>query len=341
MRTRGKLWLSVWVMALWAMAATAAVAAPLRMYFVDVEGGQATLLVAPSGKSMLIDTGWPGFAGRDAGRIADAAKEAGISKLDFVLVTHYHDDHVGGVPQLAERMKIETFVDHGPNREDADDARANFAAYEKVLRGAKRLVVKPGDRVPVEGLEVEVVSADGESISEPLAGAGQANALCANEPEAPEDATENARSVGVVITYGKLRVLDLGDLTKKKELRLTCPRNLIGRVDLFVVTHHGFTQSNARALVHAVHPRVAIMDNGARKGGSPDAWQTVHDSPDLAGLWQLHYAVESGNEHNVAAEFIANPDEKCEGKSIKVAAEADGTITVTNARTGFAKTYKK
>lgn len=323
-----------------AMAAMA-LATPLRMYFVDVEGGQATLLVAPSGQSMLIDTGWPGFAGRDAERIAEAAKEAGISKLDYVLVTHYHVDHVGGVPQLAERMKIGTFVDHGPNREDSDDTRANYAAYEKVLRGAKRLVVKPGDRIPVEGLDVAVVSADGETIRQPLAGAGQTNALCAGEPEPPEDATENARSVGVVITFGKLRVLDLGDLTKRKELRLGCPRNLIGTVDLFVVTHHGYTQSNARALVHAVHPRVVIMDNGARKGASPDAWQTVHDSPGLADLWQLHYALEGGKEHNVAADFIANPEEKCEGKSITVAAEADGTITVTNARTGFSKTYKK
>lgn len=328
-------------LSLFVMAATASFAAPLRLYFIDVEGGQATLLVAPSGKSMLIDTGWPGFAGRDAARIAGAAKEAGISKLDYVLVTHYHDDHVGGVPQLAERMKIETFVDHGPNREDSDDTRANYAAYEKVLHGAKRLVVKPGDRIPVEGLEVEVVSADGAAIAESLAGAGQTNRLCAQEPEPAEDASENARSVGVVIRYGKLRVLDLGDLTKKKELQLACPRNLIGTVDLFVVTHHGFTQSNARALVHAVHSRVAIMDNGAHKGGSPDAWQTVHDSPGLADLWQLHYAVEGSKEHNVAADFIANPDEKCEGKSLKVAAEADGTITVTNARTGFTKTYKK
>lgn len=326
---------------LYVTTATAAFALPLRLYFIDVEGGQATLLVAPSGESMLIDTGWPGFAGRDAERIAEAAKEAGISRLDYVLVTHYHDDHVGGVRQLAERMKIGTFVGHGPNREDSDDTRANYAAYEKVLHGAKRLVVKPGDRIPVEGLEVEVVSADGETIPDPLAGGGQRNALCEKEPEPPEDASENARSVGVVITYGKLRVLDLGDLTKKKELRLACPRNLIGTVDLFVVTHHGFTQSNARALVYAVHPRVAIMDNGARKGGSPDAWQTVHDSLGLADLWQLHYAVEAGKEHNVAADFIANLDEKCEGKSLKVTAEPDGTITVTNARTGFSKTYRK
>ncbi len=320
---------------------TASFAAPLRLYFIDVEGGQATLLVAPSGKSLLIDTGWPGFAGRDAARIAAVAKEAGISKLDYVLITHYHDDHVGGVPQLLERVKVDMFVDHGPNREDSDDARANYAAYEKELRSTKRLVVKPGDRIPMEELGVEVVSAGGALIAKPLEGAGQTNPLCADEPASPEDPSENARSVGVVVTYGKLRMLDLGDLTKGKELQLVCPSSLIGRVDLFVVSHHGFNQSNTRALVHAVHPRVAIMDNGAHKGASPDAWQTVHDSPGLADLWQLHYAIEGGKAHNVATDFIANLDEKCEGRSIRVAAEADGTITVTNTRNGFSKTYEK
>jgi competence protein ComEC len=328
-------------LSLFLIVSTAAFWAPLRIYFIDVEGGQATLLVVPSGKSMLIDTGWPGFAGRDADRIVAAAKAAGIAKLDYVLVTHYHDDHVGGVAQLAERIKIETFVDHGPNREDSDDTRANYAAYEKVLRGAKRMVVKPGDRIPLEGLEVEVVSADGALIAKALGGGGQSNPRCAAEAAPPEDPSENARSVGVVVTYGKLRILDLGDLTKKKELGLACPRNLLGTVDLLVVSHHGFNQSNTRALVHAVRPRVAIMDNGARKGASPDAWQTVHESPGLADLWQLHDAIEGGKEHNVAPDFIANLDEKCQGDSIKVMAEADGTMTVTNARTGFSKTYKK
>lgn len=323
------------------MASTASSSGLLRIFFVDVEGGQATLLVSPTGKSLLIDTGWPGFAGRDADRIVAVAQKAGISKIDYVLVTHYHDDHVGGVPQLLERLKVDTFVDHGPNREDSDVARANYDAYEKAIRGAKRLVVKPGDRIPVEGIDVEVVSADGEFIRRPLEGAGQPNSLCAAEPAPSVDASENSRSVGVVVTYGRLRVLDLGDLTKRGELQLVCPRNLPGTVDLFVVSHHGVTQSNTRALVHAVQPRVALMDNGAHKGASPDAWQTVHDSPGLTDLWQLHYAVEGGKDHNVAPDLIANLDEKCEGKSIDVTAAADGTITVLNSRSGFSKTYKK
>jgi hypothetical protein len=145
----------------------------------------------------------------------------------------------------------------------------------------------------------------------------------------------------VLIAYGKLRVLDLGDLTKKKELGLACPKNLIGKVDLFVVTHHGSVGSNSKVLVHAIEPHVAIMDNGARKGANPESWQTVHDSPGLADLWQLHYAMGSGNDQNVYKDFIANPEENCAGKNIVVTGEADGTLTVTNSRNGFSKTYKK
>ena len=322
-----------------ALAAVAS-ASPLRVFFIDVEGGQATLIVSPSGQSMLIDTGWPGFDSRDANRIVAAAKQAGLDKLDYVLITHYHIDHVGGLPQLAAKIKIGTFIDHGPDREGSDDTRTNFVAYQKAIQGAKRLIVKPGGHIPMTGLDVEVVSSDGETIHEPLAGAGQPNPLCSTEPKPEDDPTENARSVGVLITYGKLRVLDLGDLTKKKELALACPNNLLGKVDLFVVTHHGFNASGSRAMVHAIHPRVAIMDNGAHKGGNPDYWQTVHDAPGLADLWQLHTAQDSDKDHNVAPDFIANLEENCQGKSISVIADEDGAITVKNDRNGFTKTYK-
>jgi beta-lactamase superfamily II metal-dependent hydrolase len=320
--------------------AAAASADPLRMFFIDVEGGQATLIVSPTGQSMLIDTGWPGFGGRDADRIVSAAKHAGLDQLDYVLVTHFHIDHVGGLPQLAAKIKIGTFIDHGPDRENSEDTRTNFAAYQKAIQGAKRLIVKPGDHIPMTGLGVEVVSADGETIHKPLAGAGPPNPLCATEPKPEDDPTENSRSVGVLITYGKLRVLDLGDLTKKKELALACPNNLLGNVDLFVVTHHGFNASGSRALVHAIHPRVAIMDNGAHKGGSPDYWQTVHEAPGLSDLWQLHTAQDSDKEHSAAPDFIANLEENCQGKSISVTADEKGTVTVKNDRNGFTKTYK-
>lgn len=314
----------------------------LQIYAIDVEGGQATLIVSPSGESMLIDAGWPGFNGRDADRIADAAKSAGITKIDYLLITHYHRDHVGGVPQLAARMKIGTFIDHGPNQEDSGVTREDFSTYERVVGNARRLIVKPSDEIPIKGITVRVLTAGGEHISKALAGAGRANPLCASEPQPEADATENARSVGVLITYGAFRFVDLGDLTKKKELELVCPNNLIGTVDLHLVTHHGFNQSNAKAIVQALHPRVAIMDNGPHKGGSPEAWQTVHSSPGLEDLWQLHFALDAGKDHNVGDAFIANPDEKPDaGKYIKISAELSGTFTVLNSRNDYSKTYKK
>ena len=312
---------------------------PLQIYFIDVEGGQSTLIVSPSGQSLLIDAGWPGYDGRDADRIMTAAREAGLKQIDYVLITHYHRDHVGGVPQLVDGIKVGTFIDHGPNLEDSEVTRTDYAAYEKAIAGHAHVVVKPGWGLPIKGIEVRVLTAAGDHIIDPLPGAGQANPYCAKEPVAPVDNTENARSVGVLITYGQFRFLDLGDLTKKKELELACPNNMIGTVDLFLVTHHGLDVSNAKALVWALHPRVAVMNNGPRKGGSPAAWQIVHDSPGLEDLWQLHYAEESDRDHNVPEDRIANVKENCEGKYLKVVAESDGSFTLTNARTGEEKHY--
>jgi competence protein ComEC len=312
----------------------------LHIFAVDVEGGQATLVVAPSGHSLLIDTGWPGFNGRDADRIVAAAKVAGVKRIDYVLVTHYHRDHVGGVPQLADRIPIGTFVDHGPNLQDAEEPRQDYAAYLKVVAHAHRLIVKPGDTIPVKGMKVQVLSAAGEHIRDPLSGAGGGNSYCGQDPEPPTDPGENGRSAGVLITYGKFRVIDMGDLTRKKELELFCPRNLVGTVDLFIVSHHGFSESNSKAMVWALHPRVAIMDNGARKGGNPVAWQIVRDSPGLEDLWQLHYAVSGGNDHNVAEALIANPDENPDaGYYIEVSARPDGSFTVMNSRNNQTKAY--
>ena len=333
--------LQVLVCALFSAAVAGAESKSMQIFFVDVEGGQATLIVTPSGQSMLIDTGWPGFNGRDAGRIVSAAKAAGVDRIDFVLITHFHRDHVGGVTQLASQIKIGTFVDHGPNMEDAADPREDYAAYEKVAGHSKRLTLKPGDQIPMKDITVQVLTAEGEHISAALPGAGQPNPICASEPTADVDSTENARSLGTLITYGKFRFVDLGDLTKRKERELVCPNNLIGTVDLYLTTHHGLNQSNAKVIVDALHPRVSIMNNGAHKGGSPDAWETIRNSPGLHDLWQVHYAMDSDKAHNVAETFIANVDEKCEGKYIKVTAEPNGTFTVLNSRNNFKKTYSK
>ena len=314
----------------------------LEIYFIDVEGGQATLIVTPTGHSLLIDTGWRGFEGRDAERIVQAAKAAKVKQLDYVLITHYHRDHVGGVPQLADRMKVGTFIDHGPNMEDARVVKEDYTDYVKILQRVPilHMVVKPGDTIPLKGVTVEVLTAAGEHLQSPLAGGGQPNTFCATSPKREDDPSENARSLGILLTYEHFRFLDMGDLTWNKDLELMCPSNPIGTVSVYLTSHHGLDQSGSPALVDAIHPRVAIMNNGARKGGSPAAWQIVKDSPGLEDLWQLHYAMEGGKEHNVPDSFIANVDEHCEGKYIQLTAKSDGSFTVYNARNKFTKAYK-
>lgn len=314
---------------------------PLQIYFIDVEGGQATLLVAPSGQSLLVDTGWPDFNNRDADRIAEAAHQSGLKQIDFVLITHYHTDHVGGVPQLLKKLKVGTFVDHGPNLEDDELAPEGYAAYVNSIGSIKRIIAKPGDRLPVKGIDVEVLAAAGAHITQPTPGAGQPNPYCASEPKWPIDRSENAASLGVLITYGDFRFVDLGDLTKDKEIALVCPNNLIGTADLFLVSHHGMGLSNSKSLVHALHPRAAIMENGAQKGDSPEAWQTVHDSPGLQDLWQLHFTAASGADHNVSKDDIANLDGDADGHYVKVSALSDGTFTIVNSRNHKEHTYKK
>jgi beta-lactamase superfamily II metal-dependent hydrolase len=333
-------WTLVFLMA-GALSLPAANRKNLEISFIDTEGGQATLLVTPSGESLLVDAGWPGNNGRDADRIIAAAKKAGLTKIDYLLVTHYHLDHVGGVPELAAKFPVGTVVDHGANVETGRGADALNAGYQKVIAaGAKRLTVKPGDVLPLKDLRVEVVTANGERIPKALKGGGQKNAVCGTEQRRADDPSENARSIGVLMTFGKFRFVDLGDLTWNKELDAACPEHLIGPVDLFLTTHHGLDQSNSASMVHGLHPRVAIMNNGARKGGSPAAWSIVSASPGLQDLWQIHYAVAGGKDHNVAEERIANPEEKCQGVGLEVSAEKSGNFKVTNPRNGFNKSYK-
>jgi competence protein ComEC len=311
----------------------------LTIYVIDVEGGQATLLVAPGGHSMLVDTGWPGNNGRDAERIQAAMKDAGISKIDKVLITHFHVDHVGGVPNLVERIKVGQFLDHGENREDSDITRHDYAAYVKAIGTTPRRTAHPGDTIDIPGLNIVVLTADGEHIKAVPGIKAEPNSYCASEPKWDLDTTENPRSAGVLVRFGKFRFLDLGDLTKAKEIPLVCPDNLIGRADVYLVNHHGFNLSNSKAFVDAVHPRVAIMDNGAHKAGSPEAWQTVHDSPGLLDLWMLHTAEDSDAAHNSAEPLIANRKGDADGHYLKVVANDNGGFSVTNSRTGQTKKY--
>jgi beta-lactamase superfamily II metal-dependent hydrolase len=314
---------------------------PLKIIFVDVEGGQATLFITPAHESLLVDTGWPDRDGRDADRIVAAAKQSGIDHVDYVLLTHYHDDHTGGVPQLVARIPVGTFIDHGPNRElDHGPTEHGYSEYQRVLAAGKsrRLLATPGMILPVKGITAEVISADGKLIPKPLPGAGQSNPACSTTEDRPADQTENGRSLGIEITFGKLKILDLGDLTWDKEKELMCPVNKLGHVDILVVSHHGWYQSSSPALIDGIHPRIAVMDNGETKGGSTPTFDTLNQAPGLEALWQLHYSDEAGAK-NRPAEYIANPTGTDRGYNIEVTASPDGAFSVLNERTRQAKQY--
>jgi beta-lactamase superfamily II metal-dependent hydrolase len=338
----------------------------LDIYVIDVEGGNATLFVSPSGESLLIDTGNAGAAAsRDAGRIMTAAKDAGLQQIDHLITTHWHGDHFGGLAELASHITIREFIDHGPNVQPGA-ATDEFLSktYPQLYAKAKHTIAKPGDRIALSGVDVRVVTSAGEVIKTPLAGGGAPNPYCANF-KAGENNAEDPQSVGVHVTFGKFRTIHLGDLTKNKEFELMCPNNRIGTVDVLLGLHHGQASSNSEVLVHAIRPRIAIMNNGTRKGGEPEVMKTIYSSPGLESLWQLHFSLLSGQEYTVPGMFIANlvdeqqasmpvapiaapapgpgapPPPVHNGTAywIKLSAKEDGSYTVTNARNGFSKTY--
>ena len=313
-------------------------AKPLQIHFVDVEGGQATLFVTPSGESLLIDTGFPANGDRDLNRVLDAIKSAGLKKLDYLLVTHYHNDHVGNAAAIAAKIPVGTFIDHGETVETTADAKTLYEGYLKGRASGKHLQVKPGDKLPIKDIDVTIVSAGGEHVAKALAGGGQPNPQCASYKPKDPDPSENARSVGSVIAFGRFRMLDLGDLTWNKEHDLVCPNNLIGPIDLYLTTHHGLDQSGAPVLVHAIQPRVAIMNNGPKKGGSVEAMRTVRSAPGLQDFWQVHYAMDSGDA-NMPPAMIANLDDST-ANGIDVTVQRDGSFTVTNQRTKESRAYK-
>jgi competence protein ComEC len=339
----------------------------LDIYVVDVEGGNAVLFVSPSHESLLIDTGnvGPVAALRDAGRIVDAMKDAGVQRIDHLITTHWHGDHFGGMAELASRVPIREFIDHGPNVQPGEVADGFLRdTYPKLYAGASHIVAKAGDMIPMADLDVRVLTSAGKVIRAPLPGAGKPNPYCAGFKPGDNNA-EDPQSVGIHVTFGKFRTIHLGDITKNKEFELTCPNNRIGAVDVLLGLHHGVSSSNSEVLVYALHPRVAVMNNGTRKGGDPDTMKTLHSSPGLEDLWQLHFSLLSGQEYTVPGMFIANiaddqpasmpiaavpapppgpgappaPVHNGTAYWIKLSAQQDGSFTVTNARNGFSKKY--
>jgi competence protein ComEC len=315
----------------------------LEIYWIDAEGGAATLIVSPSGQSLLVDTANRAPDDRDAKRIYAAAQKAGLQKIDFLLTTHFHSDHIGAMPALAKMIPIGMYLDHGESVEMArPQVAASYKAYVEQSEG-KRRILKPGDRIPLEGVNIDVIMSAGQAIAKPLAGAGSPNPACADfQAHGAEPDPDNDQSVGFVLQFGKFRFIDMGDLTWNYEQKLVCPNNLIGKVDLYQTTHHGLDRSNSPQFVWAIQPRVAVMNNGPRKGGPPTVFEILRKSPGLEDIWQGHLALGTSKEVNTDEKMIANlePSAQCTGNLIEASVDANGQYTVTNLRNGFSKTYQ-
>jgi competence protein ComEC len=340
-------------MKIWALVLTALLGiaptrgAGLRVYVIDVEGGGATLVIAPSGQSMLIDSGSPGpAAARDSARIADAMRAAGLTHINYLFTTHYDSDHIGGAPAANAVAHFDRFFDHGemdPKWEGNLFGGDRYNAYLAIAAG-KRTMVKPGDTIPFEGARVDVVAGSGAVLAKPINGGGASNPYCRDAEMKEPNKTENSQATGVLVSYRRFTFLDVGDLTWDKEMDLACPVNKLGRVSLLLATHHGFfnDQSGAPALLRAIQPQVVIANNGPRKGLAAPAFERIQTVQGLEGLWQSHLALANDKEHNTSDDMIANlePSAECKGHWISVDVGSNGGYVVTNGRTQFSKAYK-
>jgi beta-lactamase superfamily II metal-dependent hydrolase len=314
----------------------------LSIYWIDVEGGASTLIVTAAGETVLMDAGFGGFGDRDPKRIHHVlTHEAKATKIDHFITSHFHGDHVGGLEALAKMVPIGRFIDHGDSVDkDRENARAMWAAYLALTKG-KRHSVTPGEKIALTGAELTFVASDGKRIEKPI-GAGAANPLCANAKVQDEDRGENGRSVGFMVRVGDFEFLNLGDLSWNSQHNLACPLNLLGEVDLMQTPHHAVRDDIAPQLMSALKPAVVVMNNGPRKGGGADSYETASRSPGLADLWQLHRSLENDDAHNTAEARIANTTDTdgCEGHWIRAILRDDGSYTVFNSRNGQSTNYQ-
>jgi competence protein ComEC len=330
----------------------------LDIYWIDTEGGAATLLVSPSGESFLIDTGWM-VGDRDAKRIYAATQLAGLKKIDYLLISHFHADHVGGLSALSKMIPIEKFYDHGDTIEKENQ---QWLDSYKAASAGKRTIVKPGDEIPVKGLHVLVVASDQKVLEKPVNGGGP-NPFCANAEQKAPLSPENQRVAGVLVSYGKFKYLNLIDLDWEKEMELACPVNKLGTVTVYQTSRHGaFDGAGAPAFLEAIKPQVVVVNNGPRKGmGQVDkdaksitppgtevapyekvAYLRLAGITGIEGIWQEHLSLlDPDPTHNTPLDMIANFEDTpaCTGNWIKASVESNGKFIVTNSRNGFTKSY--
>jgi hypothetical protein len=326
-----------------------ATAKNLDIYVIDVEGGKSVLFVSPSGESMLFDAGWPASNARTSStdRIVEAAKEAGLKQIDYLVISHFDVDHMGDVPELVSKFPVRHILDHGVIPTPAPDARGGaaqrVASYVAVRDKLGVTVLKPGDKAPIKGIDVQVLSAAGNMIRNSLKNAGAKNALCENYKQADvlERDVEDNRSIGLLITFGKFRMVDLADLEAHHSHELVCPNNLIGPVDVYNLNVHGQFKGVAPEMVGALRAPVIVQANGARKGADAQTWPVLRSAPGMQDIWQLHESLNAGKESNPPADFIVNVEPADTFKWLKISAESNGSFTITNTRTGFSKRYRK
>lgn len=306
----------------------------LDIYFIDVEGGAATLIVTPLGESILVDSGFPGD--RDAGRIARVARDvAHLTAIDHYITTHWHRDHVGGIAKLVELIPVKRFYDHGLPAAPAPDIVPDLVeAYKKTTQGQTK-TLNAGEEIkllnarPIPLVRLRVLAANGVVEGEPPR-SPQIRTCNPDQKPMPEDKTDNANSIGFLLSFGRFRFFDGGDLTWNVENKLVCPRDLVGAVEVYQVDHHGADTSNNPSLVRALSPRVAIINNGARKAGEVKTFATLRAIPGIQDIYQLHRNVLTTANDNAPFTCIANDEENCRGEFIKLSVdELAKTFTVS------------